>query len=70
MMMPATRTELMLCLCCFWVVFAMCVVQLLEQTPQVKHNVKCLHYAQSSPVKSMNQSSVSYVSAIVTTERK
>ena len=72
MMMPAVRTELiltcMLCLSCF--LFCTVRVQLLEQTPQVKHNVKCLHYAQSSPVKSMNQSSVSYVSAIVTTERK
>jgi predicted class III extradiol MEMO1 family dioxygenase len=56
------------CLNCF---FSCAVrVQLLEQTPQVKHSVKCLHYAQSSPVKSMSQSSVSYVSAIVTTERK
>jgi len=46
------------------------LLRLLEQTPTVKHSVKCLHYAQSSPVKSMSQSSVSYVSAIVTADRK
>lgn len=43
---------------------------MLANLPTVTHTVKCLHYAQSSQAKSMSDSSVSYVSAIVTTERK
>jgi predicted class III extradiol MEMO1 family dioxygenase len=43
---------------------------MLEKVPNVKHTVKCLHYAQSSHAKTMSDSSVSYVSAIVTAERK
>jgi len=54
------------------VTLALCAIlisQLLQQTPNVSHSVRLLHYAQSSPVKNMNQSSVSYVSALVTAER-
>lgn len=44
--------------------------QILESVPSIRHEVKFIHYAQSSHVKSMKDSSVSYASAIVTTDRK
>lgn len=44
------------------------MLKMLAHLPSPKHQVQVLHYAQSSRAKSMHDSSVSYVSAIVTAE--